>query len=273
MSIFHHALVLLLVTLPAAAQLPAFEKVTLRPDRSADPRSMRVQVQPNGDLIANAVPVITLLSYAYDVPSNASPRLLLLPDWTVGERYDIEAKAPGNSVSASFNDTEAQSRIKQMIRELLIDHFRLLMGVENKRMSVYALVVSSSGPKLRKSAITTKDCVFDTAPEGCHTFVIGFGHPLNAKAINMDDLAHYIENWTDLPVVNRTALSGLFAVNTEGWLPMKLPPPPPNTTGDVNFSSLPTIATVLGKIGLNLRRQEAILPVYTVRRIERPGVN
>jgi hypothetical protein len=35
----------------------------------------------------------------------------------------------------------------------------------------------------------------------------------------MDDLVHYIENWTDLPVVNRTALSGLFASETGGsWL-------------------------------------------------------
>jgi hypothetical protein len=39
----------------------------------------------------------------------------------------------------------------------------------------------------------------------------------------MDDLVHFIGNWTDLPVVNRTALSGLFTVNTEGWVPMRLP--------------------------------------------------
>jgi len=38
-----------------------------------------------------------------------------------------------------------------------------------------------------------------------------------AWAIDMDDLAHFIQNWTDLPVVNRTALSGFFAVNTERW--------------------------------------------------------
>jgi hypothetical protein len=41
----------------------------------------------------------------------------------------------------------------------------------------------------------------------------------------------------------------------------------------VNFSSLPTVFTVLGKIGLDLRRQEEILAVYTVRRIERPAGN
>ena len=89
----------------------------------------------------------------------------------------------------------------------------------------------------------------------------------------MDDLAHYIENWTDLPVVDRTNLSGLFTLHTEGWLPMRLPPPPPNSNANMNFASLPTIFTVLGKLGLELHRQEEILLVYTVERIERPSVN
>ncbi len=161
-----------------------------------------------------------------------------------------------------------------MIRGLLADRFRLVMRVENKTMSVYALTVASGGSKLQKSAITNKDCTFDTDSQGCHNFVAGLGHPLNAKAIDMDDLAHYIGNWTDLPVVNRTALSGLFTVNTEGWAPMRLPPPPPNATPAANpFAGLPTIFTVLGKLGLELKRQAAILPVYTAERIERPAAN
>ena len=86
----------------------------------------------------------------------------------------------------------------------------------------------------------------------------------------MDDLAHYIENWTDLPVVNRTGLDGLFTVHSEGWLPMRLPPPPPNGNANVDFSGLPTVFSVLGKVGLELKRQEDILPVYTVQRIESP---
>ena len=56
----------------------------------------------------------------------------------------------------------------------------------------------------------------------------------------MDDLVYYIENRTDLPPVDRTNLSGLFTMHTEGWLPMRLPPPPPNGNGRVDFSSLPT---------------------------------
>ena len=273
-SVFRQAFVTLLLALPAVAQSQAFATITIKPARSTDPRRARVQVLPNGDLIASAMPVIRLLSDAYDVPVNASPRLSPLPDWTLSEKYDIEAKAPANAIPPGLPDSEVRSRNRQMLRGLLADRFGLVMRVENKTMSVYALIVASGGPKLQKSAIAAKDCTFDTVPEGCHNFVGGLGHPLIAKAIDMDDVVHYIGNWTDLPVVNRTALSGLFTVNTEGWVPMRLPPPPPGANTDVDpFVGLPTIYTVLGKLGLELKRQEEMLPVYTVERIERPVAN
>jgi len=273
--VFYQAVVFLLVALPAVAQSQAFARITIKPARSADPQNARVQVLHDGDLIASAVPVITLLSYAYDVPVNPSPRLSRLPDWTFREKYDIKAKAPSNAIPSSLQNSEVRSRIQQMIRGLLADRFRLVMRVENKTMSVYVLTVTNGGPKLRKSDIAEKDCTFDTDPDGCHSFVGGLGHPLNAKAIDMDDLVHYIANWTDLPVVNRTALAGLFTVKTEGWTPMRLPPPPPNATPyAVNpFAGLPTIFTVLGKLGLELKRQKDVLPAYTVERIERPAVS
>ena len=189
MSVFCQAVVYLLVALPAVAQSQAFATITIKPARSADPRNARVQVLPNGDLIASAVPVITLLSYAYDVPVNPSPRLSPLPDWTLREKYDIEAKAPANAIPPSLQDSEVRSRIQQMIRGLLADRFRLVMRVENKTMSVYALTVASGGPKLQKSAIAEKDCTFDTDPEGCHNFVGGLGHPLNAKAIEESSIS------------------------------------------------------------------------------------
>ena len=160
--------------------------------------------------------------------------------------------------------------MQEMIRGLLADRFKLVMRVEQKTMLVYALTVASGGPSLQKSAIAEKDCVFDTgAPESCHNFIMGRGHPLHARAINMDDLAQYIENWTDLPVVNRTAVSGLFAVETEGWTPMRLPPPPPGNPPAARFDDLPTIFTVLRTLGLELKQHTATVPVYTVEHIER----
>src|SRR5580698_6171469 len=110
MHVFCQAVVCLLVALPAVGQSQAFATITIKPARSADPRNARVQLLPNGDLIANAVPLITLLSYAYDVPVNPSPRLSPLPNWTLTEKYDIEAKAPANTVPPSLQDSEMRSR-------------------------------------------------------------------------------------------------------------------------------------------------------------------
>jgi len=273
MSLFWQAAVYCLLVLPAVAQSPAFEVISIKPARSSEPRDMRMRVLPNGDLNASGVPVLLLLRYAYDAPVNPSPRFSGLPAWR--ETYDIEAKAPVNAVPSSLPESEKRSGMQAMIRGLLADRFKLVMRVEQKTMSVYALTVASGGPNLQKSTIAEKDCIFDTGiPESCHNFIAGRGHPLNASAVSIDDLAQYIENWTDLPVANRTALSGLFTVNTEGWVPMRLPPPPPNSAPDVNaFAGLSTIFSVLGKLGLELKRQEDILPVYTVERIERPTAN
>lgn len=271
--VFCRAVVYLLLILPAIAQPQTFLTITIKPSRSADPRNARMQVLPNGDLVARVVPFLTLLSFAYDVPTNPSPRLSALPDWT-RQKYDIEAKGPANAVPFGVPSQEVRCRAQQMIRRLLADRFRLVMRVEKKRVSVYALSVASGGPKLQKSPVTDKECIFDTDWEGCHSFIPGFGHPLHAKAVDMNDIAHYIENWTDLPVVNRTALGGLFTVNTEGWVPMRLPPPPPDATPEANpFARLPTIFTVLGKLGLELKQQEDTLPVYTVEHIQRPAGN
>jgi uncharacterized protein (TIGR03435 family) len=273
MSLFRQTAIYLLLVLPAVGQPQSFATITIRPARSSDAGNGRMQVRPSGDLIASAVPVIRLLSYAYDVPVNPSPRLSRLPDWT-RETYDIEAKAVANAIPPGLQDRDVRSRTQQMIRGLLADRFRLVMRTENKTMSVYALTVARGGSKLQKSALAEKDCRLETRQQACHDFVNGLGHPLNANAIDMDDVANYISNWTDLPVVNRTSLGGLFTVNTEGWAPMRLPPPPPNSTRDVNaFAGLPTIFSVLGKLGLELKPEEDVLPVYTVERIERPTTN
>lgn len=270
MPVLRRTVVFLLFAIPAVAQSPAFEAISITPARSANARNMRLRVSANGDLSASAVPVLVLLRYAYDVPVNPSPRLAGVPGWR--DTYDIEAHAPVHAVPRGLPESEKRRRMQEMLRGLLADRFKLVMRVEQKRMRVYALTVAPGGPNLQRSTIAANDCVFDTgAAESCHNFLnVGRGHPLDARAITMDDLAQFIENWADLPVVNRTGVSGLFAVQTEGWRPMQLPPPPPSGRTAGGFDNLPTIFTVLGTLGLELKQQEAAVPVYTVERLERP---
>jgi uncharacterized protein (TIGR03435 family) len=112
--LFCQAVVYLLVALPAVAQSQAFATITIKATRSADPRNARVQVLPNDDLIASAVPLITLLRYAYDVPVNPSPRLSTLPDWTVREKYDIEAKALNNAILQVFRTAKCEADFSKL---------------------------------------------------------------------------------------------------------------------------------------------------------------
>jgi uncharacterized protein (TIGR03435 family) len=88
----------------------------------------------------------------------------------------------------------------------------------------------------------------------------------------MSDLAHYLENWTDLPVVDRTAATGLFEMHSQGWQPMNLPPPPPGASGSgAEFANLSTLSAVLSSFGVQLRREEESLPFYTVEHIDQPN--
>jgi uncharacterized protein (TIGR03435 family) len=268
MLVFNKLAVGLLVTATAIAQAQLFTSIEVKPARSTDLQSRRVRVTPNGDLIATSVNAIGLISDGYGVPANPSERLSTLPPWVYSERYDIEAKGSSSAKRLSPSDGNVSKMVREMFRQVLADRFHLVMRTENRSMPVYALFVARGGPKVKQSNLS--DCIFDTAQSGCHTFPIGFGHPLNARAVDMDDLAHYIENWTDLPVVNRTSLTGVFTMSTEGWRPMRLPPPPPNGAGNVDFTHLQSIDTVLGGLGLELHKEVATVPIYTVEQIRRP---
>src|SRR5262249_26768132 len=103
---------------------------------------------------------------------------------------------------------------------------------EPKEMPVYGLLVAKGGPKLQRADIDEKDCpeaslnalgpVIPTTPtpDACHAFNGGMGRGLHARAANMADLAAYVENWTDRPLLDKTGIKGLYRFETKGWLPM-----------------------------------------------------
>ncbi len=243
----------------------------IKPSASSVPGASRFEVLPSGDLIGHSVAVGDLISLAYAVPSNPSPRLASLPAWAVRQRFDVEAKTSA-SLGLDTKDIEAQRQtIVILVRRLLRDRFGLVLGVRTAVTPVYALTLPGGDQRLTGSRISARDCILDTAPNGCHSFEPGFGHPLNAGAVDMSDLAGYLENWTDLPVVDRTGRTGLVEMHSKGWQPMRLPPPPPGASGTgAEFANLSTLREVLGSFGLELHRVEESLPFYTVERLHQP---
>jgi uncharacterized protein (TIGR03435 family) len=282
MSVRTGLLACALLAIPAAAQPQAFEVVSVKPDKTGDPRQMRMQVLP-GRFSASALPLRVLLSYAYEFPMNPSSRVIGIPDWVNREMYDIEAKAPEGSFPAGLSATEVKARMQPLLRRMLADVFKLNMRVETKDLPAYLLTVASGGPKLQPSATAEKDCpVGPMSAETCHQINGGMGRGLHSKAVTMSDVAHHIENWTDLPVLDRTGLPGLYAIDTEGWVPMALPPPPPTNIpavrptggdGDMFDPARPTIFVILRRLGLDLKKDRGPVQTFTVEHIEKPAEN
>jgi len=173
--VFRGAIVLAFLVSPSIARTQAFSKIVITPSASTDTRESRLQILPSGELIAHAVPFVELLSIAYDIPENPSPRVSPLPEWAVNQRFDIEGKVPVSKGLDSKDVATQRWMTQHLIRSLLADRFGLQLTVKTERMLVYGLYVGNAGANLTKAALS--HCILDTSPEGCHSFAPGFGHP------------------------------------------------------------------------------------------------
>ena len=111
----------------------------------------------------------------------------------------------------------------------------------------------------------------------CHEFNGGQGRGLHGAAVNMADVAKYVENWADRAVIDNTGLTGLYAIDTEGWVPMRQGAPrDPNAPGGEEETSDPlrlTLFTVFQGLGLKLEASKAPVEAFVIDHMERPSEN
>jgi uncharacterized protein (TIGR03435 family) len=82
------------------------------------------------------------------------PFQVAAPDWTLNQRFDIQAAIPAGTTKKQF---------EEMLQNLLIDRFHLAFHREPRETSRYELVVAAGGPKL-KDALDTGVPPEETAP-------------------------------------------------------------------------------------------------------------
>jgi uncharacterized protein (TIGR03435 family) len=229
-------------------------------------------VLPGGRFVSR-FPLAILISFAY---KNA--RMTGIPDWTKTPQgvYDVEATSampPGLSIEAR-ND-----RVRAMVQALLVDRFKLAIRRESKEMPVYALVVPKGGPKLQRADIGEKDCPEASLnalgpqspstpmPDVCHVFNGGVGRGLHARAANMSDLASFVGNWTDRPLLDKTGIQGLYRFETGPYLRMDA------MAARSDDPDAITVFEMFGQLGLRMEPQKGVVEVYVVDHIERPSEN
>jgi len=165
-----------------------------------------------------------------------------------------------------------------MLQRLLADRFQLTMRREVKELPVYVMTVARNGLKLAKSKVEEGDCFATPAAASkkpSHALLGGQGYGLHGEAIDMSDLAVYLENFADRPVdrqyrgqrslpgryqrLGAAPPKGLFARNQGGgWV------------GSRHDASL---STIFGKLGLKLEPQRAPVEMFIIDHVERPHEN
>jgi uncharacterized protein (TIGR03435 family) len=131
-----------------------FEVADLKP--SAPDTPLTGGLQPGGriDIKGFSLKQIILVAWGL-VGTNQNPGagssgdLLSGPKFMDTERYDIVAKAPAD-VALSGTDVDADT-ILAMLRNLLIDRFKMKFHTEDQPINVYALIAPRREPKLKQA--------------------------------------------------------------------------------------------------------------------------
>jgi uncharacterized protein (TIGR03435 family) len=262
-----------------SAENPTFDVASVKLHAGVIDRSILVPptVLPGGRFVSR-FPLAILISYAYKLSGNQS-RVTGIPDWTKspqGGVYDVEATStmpPGLSMQAR-ND-----RVRAMVQALLVDRFKLVIRRESKEMPVYALVVAKGGPKLQRADIEERDCLEESLsvlgpqspatpmPVVCHAFSGGVGRGLHARAANISDLASFVENWTDRPLLDKTGIQGLYRFEAGPYQRMDA------MAARSDVPDAPTVFEMFGQLGLRMEPQKGVVEVYVIDRIEKPSEN
>ena len=260
----------------------AFEVASVKENKSEDFRGAGVQYLPGGRLVIRNFPLNLIVINAYDLYFQ-SQRLTGGPDWIRREKFDIDATAEKGAISDNASVKVRNEKLRLMLQTLLADRFQMRIRRETREQPVYVVTVAKGGPKLQKAAIEEKDCAENPTdpndPAACHRFNGGQGRGLHANAVNMSDLAGGVEGFADRPVIDKTELSGLFNIQTEGWVPMRprapRPPGQEPTAEDLAFAdpARPTIFQIFDRLGLKLESDRAPVEMFVIEGAEHPTGN
>jgi uncharacterized protein (TIGR03435 family) len=181
---------------------PAFDVVSVKPSGSTFARlaaneSVTFTSQgfrySKGRLTCNQ-PLKGFIQEAYSIPKDWQ---LTGPDWINFEKYDFQATMPPET---------PREIVRQMLQTMLAERFGLKVHREPKVMPVYALVISSGGPKLT-----------EVEKPSDHSSASGAGY-LSASATTIQSLADTLSHMADRPVIDATEIKGRYKIDLH-WAP------------------------------------------------------
>jgi uncharacterized protein (TIGR03435 family) len=223
---------------------------------------------------ATNIPLHWYIRFAYKLETTEFGEIMdELPKWALANRYDIEARAPGDP---------SKDQYRLMMQALLADRFRLAVHFETKPMPIWGLVLNkpgSLGPKLRKHSDdppckggAANGARVEATAEGFPVPCYGFfdlqpgtegNYAGGARDVSMSRMADIFALGTFQtykPVVDETGLTGNYDFVIEFSRD-------PNSAGPAFFDALKD------QLGLKLVQQTGQVETIVVDHIEEPTPN
>ncbi len=252
----------------------AFEVASVKPHKAGEQNFGFPRFLPGGRF-TSSVPLQIVIAVAYNLPFQGT-QLSGGPDWirSMDNAYDIEAKANADDLKGLSPEDRAD-KLRRMLQALLAERFKLTVRRDIKEQPVYVLTVGKNGTRLQKSKFEEKDC--EDPANQCHFGGAGQGRGIHVKAFNMAELVVSVSNFTDRPLIDRTGLTGLYDIDTEGWVPMRPRPVRPDgpSAEDIAMAdpARPTLNMIFDKLGLKMESSKAPVELFVIDHVEKPIEN
>ena len=260
----------------STASRPSFDVASIKLNRSVDTRRSG-GLQP-GRFLQTNVTLLQLIQMAYP------GQIVGGPSWIDGDRFDVDAKGSFD-MTAYLPGADSSKSVYVMLRALLADRFQLKVHSESRELSVYALELARSdakvGSELRRLDVDCQAVIAAIArgqpwppaepgkPPLCGSG--GDGGHVFSNGVSMAQFAGMLVRFLNRPVVDRTGLSGYFALDLR-WTPDR--PPTPDSPGLTQSSTPgdpPSIFSALQEqLGLKLVSTRAPVDVLVIDHAERP---
>jgi uncharacterized protein (TIGR03435 family) len=241
---------------PMAADAdPSFDVATIKPNPSGGSRLQGIFPKGRHLMIVNGS-LQDMIVFAFSLQLK---QVVGAPEWTANDRYDVDAvpDQPG---------TPSLEQMRNMLRKLLVERFKLTIHHEKREMSAYLLTVGKTGQKLTPSQIKGTLPGFGASP-GTGGLTL---HLVNGT---MGDFTSFLQMLVlDKPVVDQTGITGRFDNNITftpdqtqfNGQPPKLPP--------ADVPDAPDLFTAIQQqLGLKLAAEKIAVDVIVNDHVEKPS--
>jgi uncharacterized protein (TIGR03435 family) len=216
---------------------PAFEVASVKINSSGPSAANGFFPTPGRLRVMNAT-LRQLIQTAHRVPAG---QLFGAAAWMESDRFDIDAKAAGNS---TFDEDLV------MLRALLADRFQLRFHRETRELKMQALLLARGGPKFSASKDQNQKERVNIRATEISGVAIPFGHLVSILSAQLG-----------YPITNQTGLSGKYDLALK-----YVRDDSPGVDG-------PSVFAALEDLGLKLETRKGPAEVFVIDSAERPRRN